>query len=137
MADAFDAAIEKRQTEEKRKFIETLREMPIVTRACKMTGLGRTTCYRWRKEDSAFDSEYGEAWHEGIEYLNDMAESQMIQLVGEKNLAAIKHWLAHNSPRYQSPMTMRIKQERKPTGPSLLELIKKLNEANKDRAEED
>ncbi len=134
---AYEAAIEKRQAEEKRKFIEALREMPIIARVCKMTGTARTTYYRWRKEDGAFASECDETWRQGIEFMNDMSESQMLQLVGEKSLPAIKHWLAHNSSRYQSPMVMRIKQGRKPVGPSLMEVIKRLNESDTNTNEED
>ena len=100
MADAYDATIEKRQAESKAKFLETLRETPIIEVACKRSGVGRTTYYRWCREDSAFAQASGEAFKQGVDFICDMSETQAIQLVKEKKLPAIIFYLRNNSARY-------------------------------------
>lgn len=96
----YDETIVERQEVLREKFLETLREMPIVEYACKKSGIGRTTYYRWRKEDSMFAQASNEALRHGIEFINDMSESQMIQLIKEKKMPAIAMWLKNNSARY-------------------------------------
>src|ERR1700722_17027156 len=98
--DAFDAAIEKRQAEIKGEFLEALRELPIIQYACKKGGIGRTTYYRWRKEDSAFAQECAQALEHGRELIADMSELQIIQLMKERHYSASVFLLKHNSPRY-------------------------------------
>jgi hypothetical protein len=128
---AYDDAIGKRQAEIKKKFIETLREAPIVEYACKKSGIGRTTYYRWRKEDVIFAKECDEARQHGIEFINDMSESQMIQLIREKKMPAIAMWLKHNSPRYrQVPRLPAAPMQPQPYF-KLYELVKKLEDENK------
>jgi len=96
----FDETIEKRQEELKQAIIDQLKETPIITVACKRSGVGRATYYRWRSEDSQFAIAINSALKEGIELINDLSESQIIQLIKEKKLPAISLWLKHNNPRY-------------------------------------
>lgn len=92
--------ITKRQVKEKGALIDQLKKLPIVQIACEKTGVGRTTYYRWKKEDPdfAFDSE--EAIQTGRSLINDMAESQLLSEIKEKNMTAIIFWLKHNHPIY-------------------------------------
>ena len=106
----FDAAIEKRQSVLKTKFIETLRELPIIQFACNKSSVSRSTYYRWYKKDKKFARESDEAIEQGRHYINDMGESQLIQLIKEKKMPAIAMWLKHNSPRYR-PQPMWRQQE--------------------------
>lgn len=93
-------AITKRQVKEKGALIDQLKKLPIIQIACEKTGVGRTTYYRWKKEDPdfAFDSE--EAIQTGRNLINDMAESQLLSEIKEKNMTAIIFWLKHNHPIY-------------------------------------
>lgn len=69
----------------KKTFLEVLeRSLGIVSTACEKTGTGRTTHYRWLKEDS----EYKEAVRAIEERTIDFAESHLHALIKDKNPAA-------------------------------------------------
>lgn len=88
--------------ENKNKILEILKEMPIIEVACKKAGIGRATYYRWRREDKEFRRKSEDAMGQGIEFINDMSESQLITLIREKKMPAITLWLRNNHPRYGS-----------------------------------
>lgn len=92
--------IEERQKKDKQAIIEALKEMPIARVACKRAGVSRATYYRWRNEDKRFLQECYVAISIGIEAINEMSDSQLIALIGEKSLQAIKWWQQHNHERY-------------------------------------
>lgn len=92
--------IEERQEKDKQALIEALKEMPIARVACKRAGFSRATYYRWRNEDEDFLQQCYEAISIGIEAINEMSDSQLISLIGEKSLQAIKWWQQHNHERY-------------------------------------
>src|SRR3989344_3458213 len=93
-------AIEERQEKDKQAIVEALKEMPIARVACKRAGVSRATYYRWRNEDKKFLQECYGAISIGIEAINEMSDSQLIALIGEKSLQAIKWWQQHNHERY-------------------------------------
>lgn len=92
--------IEERQEKDKQAIIEALKEMPMARVACKRAGVSRATYYRWRNEDKKFLQECYGAISIGIEAINEMSDSQLIALIGEKSLQAIKWWQQHNHERY-------------------------------------
>lgn len=92
--------ITKRQIKEKALLIEQLRKTPIVQIACEKASVGRATYYRWRKEDCDFAKEADLAINEGSSLINDMAESQLLSAIRDKNMAAIIFWLKHHHPAY-------------------------------------
>lgn len=92
--------IEERQVNDKHTLLEILKELPIVQVACKKAGISRATYYRWRKEDSDFLRESENSLSQGIEFINDISESQLITLIKEKKMPAISMWLKHNNTRY-------------------------------------
>jgi hypothetical protein len=89
------------------KFFTELRKIPVVQVACEKTGISRNSIYRWRKEDEDFKDSMEEALHDGIAFVNDMSESQLLTQIREGNLGAVRLWLTHNHERY----TKRIKVE--------------------------
>lgn len=93
-------AVDERQEKDKQGLLDALREMPIIQIACRKTGVSRSSFYRWRREDREFRQRSGEAMAQGIEFINDMSESQLITLIREKKLPAIALWLKHNNERY-------------------------------------
>jgi hypothetical protein len=99
--------------EQKIKFIEVLREMPIIEVVCKRTNISRATYYRWRKEDSIFTNQANEALNQGSLLINDLAESQLISAIKDKNLPAIVFWLKHHHTTYgdRLEITTRFKQD--------------------------
>lgn len=84
----------------RKMLIQELKKMPIVEVACKRVGIGRATIYRWKKEDKKFAEHINEAIHEGILLINDMAESQVISRIKDRDMSATKFWLKHHHPAY-------------------------------------
>ncbi|HMO77912.1 MAG TPA: phBC6A51 family helix-turn-helix protein [Candidatus Paceibacterota bacterium] len=82
------------------RFLDELRKVPIVQVACEKSGISRNTVYRWLKEDKEFAKEYDEAEAAGIEFVNDMSESQLLQLIKDRKFSAIRLWLTSNHKRF-------------------------------------
>ena len=96
-----------RQSAQKSLMIEQLKKTPIVQVACEKTGISRATYYRWYKADKEFAKEADEALSEGSSLVNDMAESQLMAAIRDKNMTAIVFWLKHHHSLYAP--TMQIK----------------------------
>lgn len=92
--------IQKRMDKNQELLLEQLRKTPVVQVACEKVGVGRATYYRWRKEDEEFAKLADEAITEGNSLVNDMAESQLMSAIRDKNLTAIIFWLKHHHARY-------------------------------------
>ena len=97
-------SIEIRQTKDKELLLEQLKKTPIVQVACQKVGVGRATYYRWRKEDNEFAKAADSALQEGSLLVNDMAESQLLSAIRDKNLGAIIFWLKSHHPAYTTKM---------------------------------
>lgn len=110
--------IRERQKREKGLMLEQLRKMPIVQIACEKTGVGRTTYARWRSEDDEFRKAADEAMHEGDEILNDMTETQLMNLIKDQkpHFGAIRLRLTRCHPKYADKLQLvgniNIKDER-------------------------
>lgn len=92
--------IKKRKARDQELLIEQFKKIPIVQVACEKTGIGRATYYRWRSEDQKFAEEADKAIAEGAFLVNDMAESQLMSAIREKNMTAIIFWLKHHHTSY-------------------------------------
>lgn len=95
-----DNTIEKRQVKNKEQLLEILKKTPIVQIACEKVGIGRATYYRWRKEDAEFTKQSDQALLDGSLLVNDMAESQLMSAIKDKNMTGIIFWLKHHHPAY-------------------------------------
>jgi len=85
---------------EKILLIDALKKTPIIQIVCERTNIARATYYRWRKEDSKFAKLADEAIIEGCLLINDMAESQLISAIKDKNMTAIALWLRNHHKVY-------------------------------------
>ena len=85
---------------DKESLLEQFKKTPIVQIACQQSGVSRASFYRWKKEDSEFAKRADEAIAEGLLLINDLAESQLISAIRDKNMAAIALWLRQHHPRY-------------------------------------
>lgn len=92
--------ITKRQQKEKELIIENLKKIPIIEISCTKSGVGRATYYRWRKQFPDFAKQADEALDEGVKFINDMAESQLLTAIKEGNISAIFYWLNHRHSAY-------------------------------------
>ncbi len=79
--------------------IEQLKQTPIIQIACKKIGISRATYYRWRK-NKEFAKNADTALAEGLLLINDLAESQLLSAIQDKNMTGIIFWLKHRHPSY-------------------------------------
>jgi transposase-like protein len=86
----------------KQRIVANLQKTPIVEIVCQQSGIPRSTYYRWRKEDQAFADAADEALAHSSALINDLAESQLISAIKEKNLTAIIFWLKHHHLAYET-----------------------------------
>ncbi len=91
----------KKNEKNKALFLEQLRKTPIVQIACEKLNVSRATIYRWKNDDKEFSDAIHEAMTEGHSLINDMAESQLIGAVKDRNLPAIMYWLKHHHKDYK------------------------------------
>jgi hypothetical protein len=90
---------------EKSKLLQVLSETPLVSLACKKTGISRATFYRWYKDDKPFRDGVLQILDIGRKNINDMAESMMFKEMQKGNMNAIRFWLQHNDSRYRPVRT--------------------------------
>lgn len=108
-----ERTIQKRIDTNKELLLEQLKKTPIVQVACEKVSVSRATYYRWRNDDEDFAKLADEAISEGNLLVNDMAESQLMSAIRDKNLTAIIFWLKHHHPSYATKVevTARLKQD--------------------------
>lgn len=94
--------------------IEQLKKTPIVQVACEKINVGRSTYYRWRKEDAEFAQQSDQALLDGSLLVNDMAESQLMSAIKDKNMTAIIFWLKHHHPAYLTKVEITSSQMKDP-----------------------
>jgi len=119
--------IGKRQEKIKGLLLEKLKETPIVEIVCKKTGISRATYYRWRKENQEFANQADEALKEGTYLINDMAESQLMSAIKEKNMTAIIFWLKYHHIAYSTKVeiTTKTKQSDEKLTPEQEAIVRK------------
>lgn len=83
--------------------LEELRKIPNVSLACERVGISRNTFYRWLQEDAEFKKQIEQAHELGIDSINDLAESKLVQHINNGNIQAIKYWLGNNKKNYRLP----------------------------------
>lgn len=88
--------------EQKEKLIAQLKKTPIIQVACERVGVSRASYYRWRKASEKFSEEADNALEQGINLINEMAESQLISAIRDQNMTAIIYWLKHHHRAYKT-----------------------------------
>jgi ACT domain-containing protein len=91
-----------RIAEQKTAVLEQIKKTPVIQIACERTGISRATFYRWKNKDLVFAKTLDEAIREGVLLVNDVAESQLMAAIRERNMTAIVFWLKHNHPSYKT-----------------------------------
>lgn len=89
-----------KNNKEKKLLIENLRKTPIVQFACERSSVSRATYYRWLKQDDKFAKEAETAIEEGSGLINDMAESQLLSAIKDRNMTGIIFWLKNHHQAY-------------------------------------
>ena len=116
-----------KQNKLKEIIIKELKEMPIIQFACKKTGVSRATYYRWRNESKKFAKEADRALTEGEAFITDMSESQLVQLIKDRNFQAIQLWLRHHHLKYTNKveLTGNLNVKEEPLTEKQKELVEK------------
>ncbi len=96
----------KKQEKTKQLLLLQLEKTPIVQIACEKVGVSRMTFYRWKNGDAEFGKKVDRAINEGRFLVNDLAESQLISAVKERNFSAIAYWLRHHHPSYKTKIEL-------------------------------
>ena len=138
--------VKKRIKKDKELLLEQLKKTPIVQLACEKTAIGRSTYYRWKKEDKKFCTQADEAISDGISLINDMAESQLLGAIRDGNMTGIIFWLKNHHPSYETRIEIRQggkqddelskKQEEIIEQALSVALFKKITELSKDDNDE-
>lgn len=102
----------KKSDQTKGLFLEQLKKTPIIQIACEKLGISRASFYRWKAEDPEFAKGTDEATLEGYLLVNDLAESQLITAVKDRNLSAVTYWLRHHHPVYANRLELNAKIKR-------------------------
>lgn len=105
-------------------FLDELRKVPIVQVACEKSGLSRNSVYRWRKEDKVFLKQMDTALAEGIAFVNDMSETQLLTLIKEKSFPALSFWLRHRNDNYKNKLEITTKDEDEALSPSQAKAVR-------------
>jgi hypothetical protein len=106
------------------RFLEELTRIPIVQVACEKTGLSRNSVYRWRKEDPVFARKMNEALAAGVDFVNDMSESQLLNLIKEKHWPAISFWLRHRNNNYKNTLEITTKEDSEELTPAQAKIVR-------------
>lgn len=93
------------------QFFEELEKVPIILVACEKTGISRNSVYRWKKEDKTFSEKMDHSMSEGVAFVNDMSESQLLTMIKEKNWSAISFWLKHRNDNYKDKIEITTKED--------------------------
>lgn len=102
--------IKSRQNKDKELILQKLKQTPIIQVACQKVGIARATFYRWRKSDRKFREEAEIAVEEGTNLINDMAESQLVSAIKDKNLTSIIFWLKTHHHKYANKIEVTTKE---------------------------
>ena len=105
-------------------FLDELRKVPIVQVACEKTGITRNTVYRWKREDAKFTKDFDEAMSDGVAFVNDMSESQLLTLIKEKNFPAVRFWLNKRHPAYKDKIEVTTKENTDALSPSQAKIVR-------------
>jgi hypothetical protein len=107
-----------------KQFLLELAKVPIVQVACEKTGIARNTVYRWKREDTKFAKDFDEAMFDGVAFVNDMGESQLLTLIKEKNFPAVRFWLNKRHPAYKDKIEVTTKDDIEALTPSQAKIVR-------------
>lgn len=92
----------KNNNQTKELLLEQLKKTPIVQIACEKIGIARATLYRWKNDDPEFADKIDKAIQDGCLMVNDLAESQLVGAIKDRNMQAIMYWLKHHHKDYRN-----------------------------------
>ena len=86
-----------------REFFKELAKTPIVSSVCAKLNVSRQTYYRWLEEDPEFKIKCDESMKNGVNHVNDLAESKLIGGINRDEFKYITYWLNSRHRNYMIP----------------------------------
>ena len=86
--------------------VKQLEKTPIIETTCQVCGIHRSTFYRWKEKDEDFSIKADKALLESRELISDLAESQLISHIKDKNLRACIYWLEKHKEIYAQKLKL-------------------------------
>ena len=100
-----------RQNDQMKIFIENISKTPIVQFACEKSGISRATYYRWCKKNQKFARSVENALGEGVDLMNDLAESKLLTAIKEGDRSSVFYWLSHRHKAYSPKLEVKTTTE--------------------------
>ncbi len=92
------------QKKQKEAVVEQLKKIPIIQIAVEKCGISRAIYYVWRKQDPEFAKAADQALSDGVLFINDLSEGQLISLIKDQDIQSIRFWLTHRHPAYAAKL---------------------------------
>jgi hypothetical protein len=89
-----------RKDARQKKLLEHLAEYGNISYSCKRTGISRETYYEWR-EDRVFAFEADTAIEAGKSFVNDLAQTSLVQNIQKGDMQAVRFQLVSCHPDYK------------------------------------
>ncbi len=89
------------------KILEEIERTPIIQVVCEKFGISRQTFYRWMNESEDNFNDVNKAMGFGVGLVNDVAESNVLTGIKNKDAAYTKYWLSHRHEAYKKPFRHR------------------------------
>lgn len=99
------------KTNKKNQFLDELKKVPIIQVACEKTGISRQTYYRWANRSKEFKTKAEESLKEGVSFVNDMSETQLLNLIKSQDFKAVSFWLKHRNDNYKQKIEVTTKED--------------------------
>jgi hypothetical protein len=89
------------------KILEELERTPVIQVVCEKFGISRQTFYRWMNESEDSFNDVNKALGFGVGLVNDVAESNVLTGIKNKDPGYTKYWLSHRHEAYKKPFRHR------------------------------
>lgn len=96
------SAAQLRIKKQKTDLIELLKKNPVIQIACEKLDIGRATHYRWYADDEEYAKAVDSAIAEGVTFVAEFAESQLLNAVRNGEPWAVSMILKAMHPRYKN-----------------------------------
>ena len=107
----------------KNKFLEELAKVPVVQVACEKVGISRQTFYRWKSSSKTFSTSVEKAMEDGVSIVNDMSETQLMNMIKNGEFKAVSFWLRHRNAKYREKVEVTHKSESLPLSDAQKQII--------------
>ena len=87
---------------QKEDLVEQLKKNPVIQIACEKLDIGRATHYRWYADDEEYARGVDSAIAEGVTFVAEFAESQLLNAVRNGDPWAVSMVLKAMHPRYKN-----------------------------------